>query len=281
MKYFVVSDVHSFYNEMITSLNVAGFDIKNDDHKLILCGDAFDRGPDAVKMLKFLKKLSKMKKLIYIRGNHEDLLIDCLDKEMFDYYDVTNGTLDTIRQFAEHQKGYSISDKQLAYNYKEIKEYAKATGIVDFIIKNTVNYFETDHYVFVHGFIPTTSEYTVDNTPNSMPFLKISYDPNWRNAKEFLWKNDSRWANGMELNLFYNIKEPNKTIVIGHFHASYGNVRKNADTSKMDERLNKKFKLKEFNSGNEVFKPYYGNGIIAIDACTAYTGFVNCVVLED
>ena len=30
-----------------------------------------------------------------------------------------------------------------------------------------------------------------------------------------------------------------------------------------------------------VFTPFYGNGIIALDACTAKTGFVNCIVLEE
>jgi len=29
------------------------------------------------------------------------------------------------------------------------------------------------------------------------------------------------------------------------------------------------------------FSPYYGNGFIGIDACTAYSGKVNVLVLED
>lgn len=29
------------------------------------------------------------------------------------------------------------------------------------------------------------------------------------------------------------------------------------------------------------FSPYYGPGIIAIDACTAFSGKVNCLVMED
>lgn len=281
MKYFVISDVHSFYDQMISSLDEAGFDIENKDHKLILCGDAFDRGPDAIKVLNFLKNLAKNKKLIYIRGNHEDLLIDCFNKAIFEHYDVTNGTVDTIRQLAEHQTGYRVSEKQLAYNYREVKENAKATGIIDFIEKNSIDYFETDHYVFVHGFIPTTSEYVFDETKGSMPFLKTSYNPEWRRAREVMWKNDARWTNGMEMNLFFNIKEPNKTIVVGHFHASYGNVRKNIDVSKIDITTNLELKRKEFYSGKKVFEPYYGDGIIAIDACTAHTGFVNCIVIED
>lgn len=43
MKYFVISDIHIFYTEMMTSLISNGFDIKNPDYKVIICGDAFDR----------------------------------------------------------------------------------------------------------------------------------------------------------------------------------------------------------------------------------------------
>ena len=33
--------------------------------------------------------------------------------------------------------------------------------------------------------------------------------------------------------------------------------------------------------GPSLETPYYGHGIIAIDACTAFSGKVNCLVIED
>ena len=60
--------------------------------------------------------------------------------------------------------------------------------------------------------------------------------------------------------------EPNKTIVCGHFHTSWGHHRKD--------------KSPEWGKGAN-FEPYYSDGIIAIDGCTAYTGKVNILVLED
>ena len=44
-KFFVVADVHSFYDEMKQELDTAGFDINNPDHILVSCGDVLDRGP--------------------------------------------------------------------------------------------------------------------------------------------------------------------------------------------------------------------------------------------
>lgn len=44
MKYFIVSDVHSFYDEMMTALNESGFDKTNPDHIFVSLGDLLDRG---------------------------------------------------------------------------------------------------------------------------------------------------------------------------------------------------------------------------------------------
>ena len=38
-KYFVTSDLHSYYTEFIEALNKHQFDINNHNHILIVCGD--------------------------------------------------------------------------------------------------------------------------------------------------------------------------------------------------------------------------------------------------
>jgi outer membrane protein insertion porin family len=52
----------------------AGFDENNDDHKIVVCGDMFDRMDETVQTYEFAKKMIEQDKLIYVRGNHEDLL---------------------------------------------------------------------------------------------------------------------------------------------------------------------------------------------------------------
>ena len=74
----------------------------------------------------------------------------------------------------------------------------------------------------------------------------------------------------------YNINEQNKKIVVGHFHSSYGNVRK-----ALGKGLPKaKYKEYEF-SDFEYFKPYEDDNIIAIDSCVAFTKRINVIILED
>lgn len=89
------------------------------------------------------------------------------------------------------------------------------------------------------------------------------YISSWREADREQW-NQARWFNGMDA---AQTADENKTIVCGHWHTSYGH-------SKYEH------KGTEFGEDAE-FSPYYGPGIIAIDACTAFSGKVNCLVIED
>lgn len=56
MKYFVSSDIHGFYDEWMIALTAKGFDILNSDHKIILCGDLFDRGRQPKHIIDFILK---------------------------------------------------------------------------------------------------------------------------------------------------------------------------------------------------------------------------------
>ena len=58
-----------------------------------------------------------------------------------------------------------------------------------------------------------------------------------------------------------------KTILCGHWHCSYGHAVY-------------EHKGSEFGSDAD-FSPYYGPGIIALDACTAHSRKVNVIVIED
>ena len=76
-KLFCVSDIHGFYNEFKKALDAAGFDENNEDHWLITCGDHFDRGNQPIEVMNYLSNLPRK---ILIKGNHESLIIDCLER---------------------------------------------------------------------------------------------------------------------------------------------------------------------------------------------------------
>ena len=59
MKYFAFGDTHGYYDELMTSLQEAGYQIFNPDHCLIGLGDYFDRGSQSKEILEFLNTVPR------------------------------------------------------------------------------------------------------------------------------------------------------------------------------------------------------------------------------
>ena len=73
MKYYITADIHGFYTEFHKALDEAGYFTDPEPHKLIILGDIFDRGQEAVEMQRFILSLLEQDAVILVRGNHEDL----------------------------------------------------------------------------------------------------------------------------------------------------------------------------------------------------------------
>ena len=246
-KFFVLSDVHGFYNEMIEGLVKAGFDRDNSDHWLVGCGDYFDRGPDPVKVMAYLHNLPRK---VLVRGNHEILFEDCCYRGMGYSHDISNGTEATIRAIA-----YGVEDY-----FPDMCDYAlKRTKIFR---NSMVLYFETENYIFVHSWIPTTSTDIFDKEVGIIKRVQ-AFDPYWRDATPQRWEK-AMW--GCPFEMIDKGFLPQKTIVFGHWPCSAGWAK--AEGRSMFGKDAK-------------FEPFYGNGYISIDGCTAHSGKVNVVVLED
>ena len=240
MKYFVSGDIHGFYDEWQNALKDKGFNLDNPEHKIILCGDLFDRGNQPKEIIEFV--LKHKDKVILIRGNHEDLMEQMIERNSSDYGDLCNGTAQTI---VDLYPEWQISEFDL-------KKIAKATRLQE-ALDMCIDYYETKHYIFVHGWIPI-----IENC--------YLYDSNWRTARKERWEK-ARWANPVEM-YRYEIYEPNKTIVCGHWHCSALWHEQNPD------------EYEEFGDKAN-FEPFITKNMIAIDACTAYTKKANVVMLED
>lgn len=240
MKYFVSADIHGFYDEWITALKEKGFDIKNPEHKIIVCGDLFDRGRQPKEIIDFI--LANKDKFILIRGNHEDLMEDMIERNKNTFGDLSNGTAQTI---VDLYPEWQISE----FDLKKISTETRLQDVLDLCI----DYFETKHYIFVHGWIPI-----IENC--------CLYDAEWRAARKERWQK-ARWQSPVEM-YRYKIYEPNKTIVCGHWHCS---ALWHEQNSELYDEFGK----------NENFEPFITKHMIALDACTVYSKKVNVVVIED
>lgn len=257
-KYFITSDIHSFYALLIKELNRKGFEIENEDHILIVCGDIFDRGNESLKLYNFIKSIPKNRRIL-IRGNHEYLFIDLLSKDLPDYYDYTNGTVQTFKDLTcnRYSNWYDlVLDKEL----QMIKKW--------FLSNEWIDYFETNNYILTHAFIPLNIN--PDSPAKHMYTADISfleYKNNWRDSspKEF---ENSTWGCPWKL-AKAGLNKTGKTIVCGHWHTAdfYNNLK----------NLRVRYNL-YLNNPIFVSKRYK---IIGLDACTAATNKVNVLVLNE
>ena len=248
-KYFITSDVHGFFNELMVALNSKGFDVNNSDHKLIILGDLFDRGPDNIKVYEFVKSLGD--RFIYVRGNHEDLLGDCV-REIVSGREVSehhwhNKTVDTIAEFA--QINTNVFRGFVRWESVNQTTWEVMKPILDWIDEKSVDCYELDDNVFVHGWIPSS-------------FRENWTKENWQSA---------RWYNGMEMWKDGFCLE-DKIIWCGHWCCSYG--------WSIIRQKYKEFPPKNRKEWEKSFQPFVDDGIIALDSCVSYSGFLNCVVYD-
>ena len=242
-------------------LEHAGFELTNPEHKIIICGDLFDRGDETLQCFEFVKRLHAENRLVYVRGNHEDLLFDCVNeiKRSLDVgmHHVRNGTVKTVAHFADTNQ-YDI----LCNCYDKNLFESHITEVLQFIESNTVDFFELGNYIFVHGWVPCDSD--DDNKYHARKSVTLADVDTWDDK----W-DTARWLNGMECWSQGAVPE-GKTVVCGHGHTSWGHHKFHGHRDEFPHMALK--------GARNSFKPFMEEGIIALDGCTAYTGLVNVAV---
>lgn len=230
-KLYCLSDVHGFYNEMREALDKAGFDPSDENSWLISCGDVWDRGSQPLEVMNYLMSLPRV---ILIKGNHSQLFKDCCQRGFPYMNDYSNGTFETICELGGEKYGRSFQECCIV-----------AEQITKRFLDKEINYFETEHYVFCHSWVPVNCS-------------------DWRTAHQRDW-DEAMWVNPLQIAM--GGATIDKTIVSGHWHCSAGWAIEKG--------------LPEFGDG-ACFEPYhYKDKLIMLDACTAYSHKVNVLVLED
>ena len=253
-KLFIFSDVHSFYTELMTALNNAGFDFNNPDHIIVSLGDLCDRGPESVEVLKFINSIPNERKICII-GNHELLMEEMIGRGFALAHDVYNGTVKTVRQLTGvNDPEMAILDMQHNFLWNLYKKSWKMHA-------------EIGDMIFVHGWIPCIYYER---------FNAFEYDPHWQKANGRDWKN-ATWYNGMQA---WNegVREEGKTIFCGHWHTSWGHSNlHHYGVEFLDDYDEKTIEEAGLFA---CYDPFIDDGIVAMDACTAASHQVNVVVRE-
>ncbi|TWT04837.1 bis(5'-nucleosyl)-tetraphosphatase PrpE [Planomicrobium sp. CPCC 101079] len=76
MKYDIIGDIHGCYAELLELLHVLGYEkrkgqfVHQEGRQLVFVGDAMDRGPDSLAVLRLLFSMQDNRTLYYCPGNH-------------------------------------------------------------------------------------------------------------------------------------------------------------------------------------------------------------------
>lgn len=265
-KLFFTSDIHGFYDEFIKCLNDAGFDEDNEEHLLVVLGDCFDRGSSSKELFLFLNDLEKKGKCIVTHGNHDLFLEGFLEGDyesgLFNY--LHNGLNETIGSFVDRTAPFESwclldetceMNKENFYRWVDITRHEIMNEYPELLpwLKSRPRYFESEHYIGVHGGIDNFVEDW--HYPNHHRYNLHGWD-----ALEF----DNGNFFGTKLN-----DGTDKTIVIGHF------------ATRLLRRMHKSVCVNDNpKDENDVLIRDDGR-VVALDATTVLTHRVNFYVVED
>lgn len=125
---YAIGDIHGCLEELIELIQKLNLQKKD---KLVFIGDYIDRGPDPKGVIDVLLSLKAHYNCIFIRGNHEQMLLDYIDNDFKGSDWLLNGYEKTV-------ESYGGSVENIPENH------------IDFF-RDTVFYYLEKEFVFVHA----------------------------------------------------------------------------------------------------------------------------------
>lgn len=128
-KYLAIGDVHGCLKSLQALIK------KLDDYtsrQFIFLGDYIDRGPDSKGVVDFLLEYQKQQDCIFLRGNHEQMLLDARRNNDLDLW-LMNGGRSTLESYGATNTHLNIPQNHMVF-YNETRMY-----------------YDTPDYFFVHA----------------------------------------------------------------------------------------------------------------------------------
>src|SRR2546423_2409742 len=150
MATYVIGDIHGRPHLLDQLIHNVPWDIRKD--KIVFLGDLIDRGADAPGVIERVMKLaSDNPNVVVLRGNHEQMMLDCLDYGDLQWLIPENGGLATLTGY-----GFDLDELQ------DVSDIHIPEAHVEFL--RSLPYFHEDaQAIYVHaGLIPGESPANTD-----------------------------------------------------------------------------------------------------------------------
>jgi serine/threonine protein phosphatase 1 len=142
MRTYVIGDIHARPSLVEQLIRDIPWDVRKD--KIVFLGDLIDRGPDAPGVVEIVMQLvAENPNVIVLRGNHEQMLLDCLDYGDLQWLIPENGGLATLSGY-----GFELSELTDVSDIKIPEKHIEFMRSLPF-------YHEDDQAIYVHaGLVP-------------------------------------------------------------------------------------------------------------------------------
>lgn len=147
-----IGDVHGCSVALRTLLRIVQ---PSERDVLIMLGDLVDRGPDSKGVIEILLKLESQTNLIVIRGNHDDLMLDSIDRGEPRLTWIAAGGLATLESYGGQLTNIPAEHVQS--------------------LRRSRDYFETESHIFVHACVDPDRPMTQQDLP-TLRWEKLSPD---------------------------------------------------------------------------------------------------------
>jgi len=165
-KIFAIGDIHGCYDRLKTLMGKIPIDYSRDT--LVFIGDYIDRGPHPFEVVDYLIKLkNRFPDVIFLKGNHEDMLDKFLNgADRYTY--LLNGGQQTLDSYLT--KPVQADQSEFFPIPPEHMEFFKSLRL----------FYETEEFIFVHAGlrprVPLESQNTEDLLWIRNKFVSSKYD---------------------------------------------------------------------------------------------------------
>lgn len=187
---YIIADIHGCYKEYMELLNQINF---SDEDELYVLGDAMDRGPEPIRVI---RDIMKRPNVTYLLGNHDSMMLEVLSKfsaeiteesilELTEdvfvsyHYWLQDGGQTTFEQFCKLSKDEQqdiLDFLEFASLYETIEHEGKLYVLVHAGIGNFDADKELDDYE-ARYLIWTRTDYTKKLFPSSRIYLVSGHTP--------------------------------------------------------------------------------------------------------
>lgn len=154
--YYIIGDIHGYLNHLMAVMEQVRLRISDND-TLIFLGDYIDRGPCSYETIEYLINLSRIYNTVFLRGNHEDMLMHFINGEDLHGNYLYNGGGATIRSYEN-----SIGSFILPESHNEF-------------YRGLLLYFEGDDFIAVHAGLNPTIDMMENQTEHDLLWIRQEF----------------------------------------------------------------------------------------------------------